>query len=115
ISIRSNFEYIDRTIKKFYMKDGLVKVFKEEIEGNIYYQKTLEDMKASIKALEEKTDRASKIRLEKEKKLLERFELTDENIAAYLAGEMGDTNYYSIFLESYSSNPDPILGTFTNW
>lgn len=118
-NIRKNYEYINNKIKKFYKEDGLVTVFRDEIESNIYYQAAIEEQKARVAQLKADYERLKTPALgkkyEKEKELLRRYELTDDTIAKYLAGEMGDTNYYSMYLESYTSNPDPIVGTFTNW
>lgn len=118
-NIRKNYEYINNQIKTFYKKDGLVTVFREEIQENPYYQASIAEQKARIEELQKAYDANKSLalgkKLEKEKDLLRRYELTDETIAKYLAGEMGDTNYYSMYLESYTSNPDPIVGTFTNW
>jgi len=116
---RKNYEFIDNQIKKFYKNDGLVTVFREELEGNIYYQAAIKEQKERVAQLEKdyaqyKTREFGK-KLEKEKELLRRYELTDETVAKYLSGEMGDTNPYSMYLESYTSNPDPIVGTFANW
>lgn len=117
-SIRDNFSFINDEIVSFYKKEGLPKAFKEEIEGNPFYQASLNEQKERVKSLQKMVkDGNPKVlpKLEKEEKLLLRYDLSEETIAKYLAGEMGDTNYYSMYLESYTSSPDPIIGTFTNW
>jgi len=115
----SDYKFIDNKIKDFYKEDGLPSLFREEIEGNIYYQAAMKEQEDRIKELEEayKKDKnpAIKKKLDKERGLLERYKLTDETLAKYLSGEMGDTNHYSMYLESYTSNPDPIVGHFANW
>lgn len=117
-NIKDNFDFMDKEIVKFYQKDGLIKAFREEIESNQYYQAAIKEKKERVALLQKEYDNGKKLlgsKLAKEKELLRRYELTDENVGKYLAGEMGDTNYYSMYLESYTSNPDPIVGTFTNW
>lgn len=114
----NNYALIDREVVRFYEKDGLIKFFREEIDGNIFYQKSLADLKEEEKNLEKAVKEGNPLaakKLTKVKELLARYELTDKTIGKYLAGEMGDTNGISMWFESYTSNPDPIVGTFTNW
>lgn len=115
----NNYSFINSRIAEFYERDGLVKVFKEEIESNPYYQASIQEIKDRIAELEKayETNKSNAIqkKLNKEKELLRRYELTDETIIKYLIGEMGDTNHYSMYLESYTSSPDPIVGLFSNW
>lgn len=40
---------------------------------------------------------------------------TEENIAAFLKGERGDSNLASILLEAYSNNTNPVVASFTEW
>jgi hypothetical protein len=157
LASRSHFNFINNEIKEFYQKEGLTKIFKEEISSNIYYIKTIQEQKDRISGLkevyfkeakaahpelrfeiEEGRARAYKAdgmpvlgkdmdkvaalfnkkvqdKLFKQVELLSRYELTEEKIGEYLAGLTGDTNPYSMYLESYSSNPDPIVGLFSTW
>jgi hypothetical protein len=54
-------------------------------------------------------------RLEEAKKKKKQFDLSNESLKKYLAGDMGDTNFASGLLEAYISSPDPIVGGFAKF
>lgn len=108
-----NFKRIEDYMDKIY-KNGLVDVFRDQLAP---LQKEAERIfPEQIAILQKAYNEGSKAvlkRLNKYKELYDKFNFTDEKILEFIRGEMGDTNWFSTVLESYTSSPDPIVGSFS--
>ena len=112
------FNEMHNKMQSYAQNTGLVSVLKKDIDSNEYLMKAFEGLRANVEKLQKDYDsgnKSIKARLEQEKELLRITEPTEDNLKKWLAGEMGDNNSFSIMFESYTSNPNPIVGSFINF
>lgn len=118
VATLDRFNSMETIMKDFNKNIGLVKIFKSEFDSNLPLKKSLEELEKEIEDLKadyNKGNTSVKKRIEERIKLFEQANPTEENIAKWLSGEMGDTNTFSMMFESYTSNPNPIVGGFANY
>lgn len=107
-NMKSMIDFNNRQISKIY-SNKTYSVLYEHIEPTAkavdeYFEKTLQEAReknfseAKIKDIEQR---------------YEKMKITKEKVRDMLLGRMGDTNMFSAFFESYTENPDPIVGGFT--
>lgn len=107
-NMKSMIDFNNRQISKIY-SNKTYSVLYEHIEPTAkavdeYFEKTLQEAReknfseAKIKDIEQR---------------YEKMKITKEKVREMLLGRMGDTNMFSAFFESYTENPDPIVGGFT--
>ena len=118
LSIKDKFDQIGGIIGDYYKNDGLVKIFMDDANSNILLQAEVKKLEERIEFLKkdyESGNKAVKQRLQEAYDLYNRIKPTEENFKKWLSGEMGDANMMSMMVDSYTSNPNPIVGGFTNW
>lgn len=111
----SNFKRVQDGTKEVF-KGGLLEVMREQLSH--VKERADAELLPQIKKLQAAFDGGNKTiegTLNKYKELYKRANLDDDTIMKYLTGEMGDTNFFSAMLESYTSSPDPIVGGFASY
>lgn len=117
-SILSTIKDINNKKHTWLTETGLTNLLVKDFEQNTFFQESLKKLRAEVEEQREKLKNGDKTILRKlrtNEALLEKIQPTPENITAWLSGQMGDSNGFSFFLESATSNPNLIVGGFANW
>lgn len=118
VKIQDNFKQMESYTGDYFLNTGLVKIFVDFASKDTILQQEVEKLKKEIEDLKkeyESGNKAVKKRLQERYDLLKRVEPTDENFRNWLAGKMGDSNMFSGFVESFTSNPNLVVNTFAKW
>ncbi len=88
--------------------------YKERIDTK--YQKRISELESEIAKLPDGKKRATaQDALKTAKEEYQKFSITKAKIADLFQGKLGDVSWWSSMFESYSNNPDPIIGSFATF
>lgn len=108
----NNFKRINDHISQAF-KGGLVSTLRDQLQQvNDNVKKELGPELEKVKKEVESGNTHLKSRLAYLQKMYDHGTFDDDKILKLLQGELGDTNWFSSVLESYTSSPDPIVGGF---
>lgn len=111
----NNFKRINDHIAQAF-KGGLVSTLRDQLQQvNDNVKKELGPELEKVKKEVENGNTKLKDRLVYLQKMYDHGTFDDEKILKLLQGELGDTNWFSSMLESYTSSPDPIVGGFASY
>ncbi len=89
----------------------ILRPIQEKIQES--YNKEIEEQERFLaKVTSDRAKQSIKDKITKIKAARDKFDITEDKVVKLFAGELGDSNFWSTMFESYTSNPDPLIGTF---
>jgi hypothetical protein len=114
---QTNINKTNRVIYKFIEEDGLPNFLSENLDNDFYKQARLklEERIKKVKEDKKKGRIGADKELERLQELYNKTSVSPQSLLKWLKGEMGDSNYFSMFMESSTSNPNVVVGGFANY
>lgn len=125
--ILTNIEDVNFFATEYIKNDGLPKLLSEDLKKNKFMEEARKKLFEEIEELKKQKKEGRKTvagalsikpideAIKEKMELYKKTDPSEETIAKWLTGEMGDANFLSGTFESHTSNPNPIVGGFSNF